>query len=750
MISSELHQSYPSPLGAIQAVRSRLVVSFALALAFSFAWGPFCALTHLLRSEPPTIFFSPSYYLVQVTGATILMGILTGAVWALAIGLTVWLWRRFGYQVQRWFLLMGFVALGLLGAHQLAIIPTAVPVSRIVALLTWCIISAYFMSRAVQVSAFPLALVYSLLKLADIADICLVVLVSLGLVYGVHRYLKTHPAHDLLVDSIGMMALIAITLAALLHVGVGHIVLALDMPYILALAGILVLISGILLIASGRLQRISVRSGVAGLICGLVILAGGLYSAQYPPDPPERTGVSLKWPNIVLIVWDTVRAQQLQQYGYHLKTTVVFDRLAAQGVMFERAVGTSCWTLPTHASMFTGRWPRTHAACNGGYLKLARKYDTIAELLSRAGYETVGLSANHFWAGHKAGISQGFQYFLEPRLSAEWRATPLERLRKLICPYDDGALPIKRAMRRWLFMRQDASKPFFLFINLFEAHSPYEPMSKLVVPSPGISLSEARQWSKVSPAPSKLFVEGPTGPADRARAWQGLRDLYDGEIRYMDKSTGDILNLLKGEKVNTLIIVTADHGENLGEHDLAEHQFSLHETLLHVPLVLWWPGHLPQGVRVRQRVSTIDLFATMAEAAGLPEFVYSSSQSSSLLGMGENTSARAPHKVVAESWLDPLFLADIEENYQFVAPLGRFAAPLFALYDGDWKYVRVAGRNCELLFDLAKDPGEVHDLSTQEPQRCAKMSAMLDRWFQETPDNMPGYTDGYQEAPLLK
>ncbi len=670
--------------------------------------------------------------------------------WIPLLVVTTFLWKRFGQRVHRCFLSASVVPLALMALHQLDLITVRPwPYAAVVALLTWCVISAYFRLPEVQIAAFTLASIYPLFKLADLAELYLIVLVSLAIVYACRRYVKASSVSDLILDVLGIAAFIAIPFVVLLHIHVGHFVFVLDMPYTLGLVGVVGFIIGILLVARNRLQRVSIRSGVTCLVCGLGILAGGLYWAQHPPDPPRRADAPSERPNIVLIVWDAVRAQQLHQYGYHRKTTPAFDKLAAEGMLFERAIAPGCWTLPTHASMFTGRWPRTHAASSGGYLKLTTKYDTIAELLVKAGYETIGLTGNHFWAGRRAGIVQGFQLFLEPKVSAEWRPTPLLMLRRLLWPYDDGAAPIIRALRRWLLIRGDDSRPFFLFINLFEAHEPYCPRSDLIPVSPGITLSEARQWSKISL--NELMVEGPN---DTARGWHGLRDLYDGEIRYVDSSTSKILRLLKSssqEEDNLLIIVTADHGENLGEHDLAEHQFSVHDTLLHVPLVLRWQGQIPKGVRMGQMISTVDLFATIAEAAKLPEDAYASGPSRSLLPVSAGGFAEAGGQyIVAEVWPFVWRLHHIQQLYPFVAPAGRFIAPLFALYDGDWKYIRGSGQNREVLYNVARDPGEEHDLSAVQPERCARMSAMLDKWLRETPNNMPTFADGYEKVPLFE
>jgi len=360
----------------------------------------------------------------------------------------------------------------------------------------------------------------------------------------------------------------------------------------------------------------------------------------------------------------------------------------------------------------------------------------------------VGLSGNYFWVSHGAGTAQGFQQFVETRLSAEVGTVPVLIVKRLLYRHDQGAMHIERGLRRWLLMRPKDSKPAFVFVNLFEPHHPYQPKPEFLELSPGVTPAEAER-SAAAPF-ARLCVEGAPGGA---AGWQALRDLYDGDIRYTDESTGRMLDLLGsglGDESDLMTIVTSDHGENLGEHDLSSHSFSVHETLLHVPLVVRWPGHVPEGIRVQERVSLLDIFATIAEAAGLPRSQYADVPSRSLLGVAQGeTEGLDGRAIVAEVWPYLDALSEIRRAYMGApAPQGRFIAPTFAVYDGDWKYMRAAGQECELLYNTAEDPDEQNDLSTREPIRCAKMSAMLDKWLEETPNRMPTFADGFEKGPL--
>jgi len=265
--NSKLDDKPASALGDIVSVRRRLVVSFALAFALAFAWGPFCAFTHLLRTEQPTIFFSPSRYLFLTTVVCLTAGAVALVAAIPLIALIVFVWMRFGARTHRWFMFIGLMALGILAVHYLDVI---LPIVRIpgwairtlliIQDLRWAmivvvigsVVSAYFNLHGFQISAFPLVSVFPLFALADILEPLAVVFTSAGLVYVGQRYIKADVTGDLIVEALGMMAFAAIGFAIALYVRVSHFVFALDTLYLLGFLGVLGLVVGVLLMAKRR------------------------------------------------------------------------------------------------------------------------------------------------------------------------------------------------------------------------------------------------------------------------------------------------------------------------------------------------------------------------------------------------------------------------------------------------------------------------------------------------------------------
>ena len=341
----------------------------------------------------------------------------------------------------------------------------------------------------------------------------------------------------------------------------------------------------------------------------------------------------------------------------------------------------------------------------------------------------------------------GFDDWYEVRATPEYAAYAFNYIRRFLRPHDDGGIPVRRALQRWLLTRRDPTKPLFLFVNLLEAHDPYVPARRLTKLSAGVTFEQAVRWAQ-EPL-SKLFVDGPGNATTRDRAWQALRELYDAEIRYMDETTRDLLAQLDQSGSRDLLsIITADHGESFGEHDRAHHCFSLDDTQLHVPLAMDWPGQLPRGHREAMQVSLMDLFPTLAAAGGLDESAWRGLPSQDLVAMLRTETKDSDRTLVSETSAATMFLDEIDTRYRWGTPRGRFCSHLFAVYQGSWKYMRSDHQNEARLYDLSKDPGETHDRSKDDPGRAADMARRLDAWLEETPSAGPAWTDGYDKGPL--
>lgn len=279
--------------------------------------------------------------------------------------------------------------------------------------------------------------------------------------------------------------------------------------------------------------------------------------------------------SVVVVVLDTVRSDHCSAYGYARPTTPNLAALAAEGLLFEQARAVAPWTLPSHASIFTGLLPSQHG-CTWEHRWLIDRFETMAERLAAAGRETFGVTTNAN-ASSLYHLEQGFGTFVET-----WTRRDAHRGRS------DSSIA-NAEIAAWL-ARRDMRKPFFLFVNYSDAHLPYAPSPPYDQQFGAVSERARALASNANLLHDTLVGDERVAEEDRA----GLAALYDGEVRTADGHLGELLALLKqhGAVDDTLVIVTADHGEMLGEHGEVDHQLSLSEPLLRVPLVVRYPGRV--------------------------------------------------------------------------------------------------------------------------------------------------------------
>ncbi len=341
--------------------------------------------------------------------------------------------------------------------------------------------------------------------------------------------------------------------------------------------------------------------------------------------------------NVLLIVWDTVRAGNLSLYDYERPTSPNLEQLAGRGVRFDLAFSTSSWTLPSHASLFTGRWP--HELGVDWKLPLRGDVPTLAEYLANHGYDTAGFAANLDYCTRETGLARGFAHYedfplevydtfaryiaLGNRLEiSDWACVLARILEKCTGrSYHDWiprsreharrAVEVDRAFLGWLSRRQGGSRPFCAFLNYNDAHSPYEVPDRSV---PGFGLRPTSALDRLS----LLDWNSADKAKLSARQVRMAVDIYDDCVSYLDRRLGILLEELsrRGALDNTLVIVTADHGEHLGDHLLFFHGCSLYRQLVQVPLVIVDPAGAAGRV-VAEPVSLRDLPATIVDLLGL-------------------------------------------------------------------------------------------------------------------------------------
>lgn len=327
-----------------------------------------------------------------------------------------------------------------------------------------------------------------------------------------------------------------------------------------------------------------------GAIVSLSLLAA-LMAGCSPPSGPD----------IVLVVIDTLRADRVSCYGYPRPTTPRIDELAARGLRFRSAFSTSSWTLPAHASIFTGLFPIEHGATQE-HTQLDDRAATLAELISDAGYATLGIVGNGV-VNRGSGLARGFDRFVET-----WRDPAAAQL-------PSPAQHPNRAALRDFLAALPPDQPFFAFVNYVEVHGPYRP------PEPYRSrLLQAKRGRALLPSAMKRKAAGfyLDPKSISAAEFAVLSDLYDGEVAYVDALVGGLIDELEaeGRLANTLLVITSDHGENLGDHGHFRHVFNLYNSTVRVPLVMVLPGGKRAGEVREEAVSLVDLFDTILAAAG--------------------------------------------------------------------------------------------------------------------------------------
>lgn len=437
------------------------------------------------------------------------------------------------------------------------------------------------------------------------------------------------------------------------------------------------------------------------LVCVIVAVALGPGKAV----PAQGRGVPdelAKQPNIILIMVDTLRADYVSAYGYPKNLTPHLDRLAADGTRFDKMFAQASWTKPSAATMLTGLYPSTHKAV-GKPDMLPDNIDTVAELVQAGGYMTGGV-ADNINVSPLFGFSQGFDdyvyltpdhFFGASDSASKLLAYSVLRLIRArffsgsIYPrhyYQEGRV-VNQTSTDWL--GKHADDRFFYYIHYMDPHDPY-----FEHPFNGVGIARVQ-----TPSPDPKL-------AGR------LSELYEGEVRYWDEKFGELVAFLKKESLydNTLILVTADHGEEFYEHGGWWHGTTLYDEQVRVPLVVKWPKSYTGQVPVFEEIARmIDLAPTILEAAGVP--IPSNLPGRSLIN----------HEAIEE------VSAFAEEDFE-----GNIVKMIRTT---DWKLLTANPKNPRGLkerevYHLAADPGETNDVADDKnnEQKQREMDELLNRF----------------------
>jgi arylsulfatase A-like enzyme len=421
-------------------------------------------------------------------------------------------------------------------------------------------------------------------------------------------------------------------------------------------------------------QKWSERSALAGI-----------------PDPPDRA------PNVLLIILDTVRAQNLSLHGYARRTTPFLERLAQRSTVYDRAYAPSTWTLPSHGSFFTGRPP--HQQSGNSFSPLDDALPTLAAALADRGYYTTGIVANSDNAYPHTGLDRGFIRY-DAHTTAFWEMLQASRVGVLWrwglkrfgiqLPTRKDADVINQRFLAALDRRGE--RPFFAFLNYYDAHYPFD-----------------------RPLPPFESIDGWAGHpveivGEMTPYVAGHVDDYDREIAHLDGRLEALFSALDQRLLldGTLVIVTSDHGEEFLEHGALGHGFNVYNTTLHVPLIVTWPGVVPSGVRIGRPVALQDLPATILELAGMG---------------GQSPFGGRSFLTAAEesAQLDSPVLSEVGVVQDTTPPPWNYRS----LVRGDIHYIRNPDAS-EEIYDLRADPWELTNLNADKSHpRLAEFRAAL-------------------------
>jgi len=395
-------------------------------------------------------------------------------------------------------------------------------------------------------------------------------------------------------------------------------------------------------------------------------------------------------PNVVLITIDALRSDHLSSYGYPRQTSPFLDSLAAKGCVFSNCHSVACWTAPSMASLFTSKYPRSHGVLHGyaqeheihGQELLDPSFLTIAEVLKANGYATFGIAGT----GHvtqQSGLAQGFDTF-----KGLW-FPPCEELHT-------AAMELRGNLAK--------RTPFFLWIHYFPPHAPYYARKPWI--------DQYARHSEYVTEFSHKPVEWLQMQLSRIKNSPDIRDtiidLYDAEINFVDSFVRRLFSEVLHDD-NTLVIVTADHGEMLLEHGSMGHAKSLFEEEVRIPLIIVPPASGKFKVTaVATPVCNLDIYPTILDLIGIP----------------------IPTGLQGQS-LKPLMDGDVPRGERTLfAEFDRVAAPLKSITRAGWKFIASPDNmKAGLLFDLRSDPGETNNLFAANPAMAAQMIQGLQEWM---------------------
>ena len=398
-------------------------------------------------------------------------------------------------------------------------------------------------------------------------------------------------------------------------------------------------------------------------------------------------------PNILLITVDTLRPDAIGAYGNRRVQTPNMDRLAREGALFSSAYTAFSQTNPSHASIFTGAYAATHGLRHHLGSLIKPSVPTLAQVLRDSSYNTAGIFSWSSLEGPASGLDRSFETYKGIYVEVKGQTDVHRGIDGRADVTTDAVLT---------YLSKEAKPPLFLWVHYQDPHFPYMPPAPYnEMYEPACTGCTDGGWEIID----RMAAGEQPSPADAHR----ILGLYYGEVSFADTHIGRAIDSLKraGSLDNTMVILTADHGESMGEEGKWSHPYILHDSVLRVPLIIRYPRMVTGGTVVRGLSSTVDIMPTVLEALGFP--VPGEVEGRSLWPLINGKSDGAGRTVVAE-------VPD---------------SSLIAVYLDKWKLVRDNRTKALRLYDLATDPAELSDLATANPQQASILERRGKLWMDQ-------------------
>jgi arylsulfatase A-like enzyme len=424
---------------------------------------------------------------------------------------------------------------------------------------------------------------------------------------------------------------------------------------------------------------------------------------------------------------DTQPVRNLTIYGYEKPTAPNVERIAREGLVYDNHFVTGCWTVPSHTSLFSGKYQTGHGV-GVQYEFMPETLPTMAEVLTAAGYQTVGFSNNTWVNQDETNIARGFaQFTLVKRPGEQNPQIGPEDDFILEGELDSGSAQTVDLVRQWFKENYDETRPFFLFVNCVEPHlrvwAP-QPFRGRFLP-PEINEAEARQVNQdVFAERLGLVANRPDGHMTEDD-WTLLKYLYDGETACLDQRMGLLFDHLRsiGVMDETLLIIISDHGDLVDRRGMMGHHLSLFDDLIHTPLIVRWPGAVPQGARFDGFVQICDWLPTFIELLNVDDDQLKAEMQG--ISLVPTWSGQRVRDFAVSEYMKPLQTIERALRHDPDFDYRRWLRRWKSIRTHEYKY-HWASDGQDMLFNIAADPLERHNLIDAMPEKVVELRQMLE------------------------